>query len=70
MVTVTEFLSRLISSIGEMIVIFVRDVATQDPLSFVSLAVGALFVTIAVVYFAYLVLGAAADAVGLITPTK
>ena len=58
MVTVIEFVVQLVTSVRDLIVIFVRDVALADPLSFVSFLFGALFVGGASAVMGYLALGA------------
>jgi hypothetical protein len=62
MVTLLDFVARLVGSVFELVVIFVTRVALSDPLSFVSFAIGGALTTFAVVAFAYLALGALADA--------
>lgn len=69
MVTVAEFAAELVGSVIELGEIFVRDVALQDPLSFVSFLVGASFVAGASVVLGWLALGALAREVGLLSPT-
>lgn len=63
MVTVLDFIARLVGSVFELVVIFVLDVALADPLSFVSFAIGAALTTFSVAVLGYLALGALADAV-------
>ncbi|MFC6786591.1 hypothetical protein ACFQFH_12060 [Halobaculum halobium] len=58
MVTVIDFLTRLLTSVVDLIVIFVTDVALRDPLSFVSFLFGAAFVGGASLALGYLALGA------------
>ncbi|MFC6989738.1 hypothetical protein ACFQJD_15360 [Haloplanus sp. GCM10025708] len=62
MATLTAVISRLLSSIVDLAVIFLTDVALTDPISFVIWAVGAGLTTIAVAYFSALVLGGLAAA--------
>ncbi|MFB6122629.1 MAG: hypothetical protein ABEJ78_04155 [Haloferacaceae archaeon] len=67
MATLLAVISRLLSSIVDLVVIFLTDVALNDPISFVIWAVGAGLTTLAVVYFSVLALGglaaAASDAI-------
>jgi hypothetical protein len=63
MVTVLDFITRLIGSVFELIVIFIMDVALSDPLSFISFAIGGALTTFALAAFGYLALGALVDAV-------
>jgi hypothetical protein len=63
MVTVLDFLARLIGSVFELVVIFVTRVALSDPLAFVSFLIGGALTTFAVVALGYLALGALGDAV-------
>ncbi|SHG67819.1 hypothetical protein [Halobaculum gomorrense] len=58
MVTVIDFLVRLVTSVVDLIVIFVTEVALRDPLSFVSFLFGAAFVGGASLVLGYLALGA------------
>jgi hypothetical protein len=64
MVTVTDFVVRLGESVVELIVVFLRDVALADPLSFVLFLLGGLFVTASVGAFGVLALGALARELG------
>jgi hypothetical protein len=64
MVTVTDFLVRLAESVVELVVVFLRDVALADPLSFVLFALGGLFVTASVGALGFLALGALAREIG------
>jgi hypothetical protein len=61
MVTVTEFVVRLVVSVVDLFVIFLTEVALSDPLAFVSLLVGGALTTFAIGFFAYLTLGALLD---------
>lgn len=63
MASLIAVLSALVSSIVDLVVIFLTDVALQDPLAFVSWAVGAGLTTVTVLYFTYLALGALGAAV-------
>ncbi|WP_136600913.1 hypothetical protein [Salinigranum halophilum] len=63
MVTLVDFLARLIGSVFELVVIFITQVALSDPLSFISFAIGGALTTFALVAFAYLAVGALVDAV-------
>lgn len=69
MVTVIDFVTRLLDSVVELTIIFFRDVALRDPLSFVAFLAGAAFVTASVAVLGYLALGAVGREVGLVTPT-
>jgi hypothetical protein len=64
MVTLTQFVSELLGSLVRLVVIFLRDVALRDPLSFVAFAMGALLVTASLAVFGYLVLGAVVELAG------
>ncbi len=64
MVTLVDFVARLIGSVFELVVIFVTEVALSDPLSFVSFLVGGALTTFAIAALGYLALGALVDAVG------
>lgn len=68
MVTFMEFLTRLGTSVVEMVRIFVTDVAAYDPLSTVSLVGGVVLMAFTMGVFGYLVLGAAADLLGAGSP--
>lgn len=63
MVTVTDFIARLIGSVFELVVIFITQVALSDPLSFISFAIGGALTTFAIAALGYLALGALVDAV-------
>jgi hypothetical protein len=63
MVTLLDFVARLLGSVIELVVIFVTRVALSDPLAFVSFLVGAGLTTFAVVALGYLALGALVDAI-------
>jgi hypothetical protein len=63
MATLQEFLVTVVRSIVELGPKF-QPVATQDPLSAISMAVGALFVLGASGVFGYLALGALLDLLG------
>lgn len=60
MVTVTEFIVMLLTSIVELIQTFLFDVllANPDPLQLLSFLAGAVFVTLPSIALVYLVLGA------------
>jgi hypothetical protein len=63
MVTLVDFLARLVGSVFELVVIFITRVALSDPLAFVSFAVGAALTTFSIAALGYLVFGALVDAV-------
>jgi hypothetical protein len=65
MVSLLEFLVEFLASTVRLVVIFVTDVALRDPLAFVAFAVGAGLTTATLAFFAYLVLGATLEAVGV-----
>jgi hypothetical protein len=69
MVTVTEFLVRLVTSAFEVAAKIGGEVALRDPLSFLIVAAGTVFVTGAVVVLGYLAVGALANELGITTPT-
>jgi hypothetical protein len=66
MVSVTEFIVQLLTSIVDMIRIFTFDVvlAGGDPLQIVSIVSGTIFIGVAVAYFAYLLFGAVGNLFG------
>jgi hypothetical protein len=64
MATLTAVISKLLSSIVDLVVIFLTDVALNDPLGFVVWAIGVGLTTVAVVYFFALALGGIAAALG------
>lgn len=68
MVTFMEFLSRLGTSLVELVRIFTGDLATYDPLSTVSLVGGVVLMGFTMAVFGYLVLGAIADLLGAGSP--
>jgi len=70
MVTVIDFLVRLITSVVDLIVIFVTEVALSDPLTFVSFLVGAGLTTASVSALGYLALGALARELGFADPAE
>ncbi|WP_435062107.1 hypothetical protein [Halobaculum sp. EA56] len=70
MVTVIDFVVRLVTSAVDLIVIFVTDVALRDPLAFVSFLFGALFVGGASAVMGYLALGALGYEFGIGDPAK
>ncbi|UIO99678.1 hypothetical protein Hbl1158_14305 [Halobaculum sp. CBA1158] len=70
MVTVTDFVVRLVTSVLDLVVIFVTDVALRDPLSFVSFLFGALFVGGASLVLGYLALGALGYEFGIGDPAS
>jgi hypothetical protein len=63
MATLQEFVAEVVGSIAEMGPKF-QPVATQDPLSAVSMAMGAVLTFAAVAVFGYLAFWAAMDFVG------
>lgn len=65
MVTVIDFLVRLVTSVVDLIVIFVTEVALRDPLAFVSFLFGAAFVGGASLALGYLALGALGYELGI-----
>jgi hypothetical protein len=69
MVTVTEFLVRLVTSGIEVAAKIGGEVALRDPLSFVIVATGTVFVTGSVVVLGYLAVGALANELGVTLPT-
>ncbi|SFK59800.1 hypothetical protein SAMN04487950_0101 [Halogranum rubrum] len=66
MVTVTEFIVQLLTSVAELIQIFLFDVviAGGDPLQIVAFVSGSIFIGVASLYFTYLLLGAVAELFG------
>jgi hypothetical protein len=66
MVSVTEFIVQLLTSVVDMVRIFLFDVilAGGDPLQIVSIVSGTVFIGISVVFFGYLVLGAIGNLFG------
>ena len=65
MVTVTEFIVQLLTSVVELIQVFLFEVIVGgDPLSIVAIISGSIFIGVASLYFGYLVLGAVADLFG------
>ncbi|MEZ3142684.1 hypothetical protein [Halobaculum sp. MBLA0143] len=69
MVTVTDFVVRLLTSAVEMAARIGGQVALKDPLSFVSVLFGTVFVTGAVAVLGYLAVGALFNELGITTPT-
>lgn len=63
MATVTAVLSALVSSVVDLVVLFVTVVATHDPLAGISWLVGAAVTTATLAYFGYLALGGIVAAV-------
>jgi len=62
MVTVIDFVVQLLTSIVDLVQIFLADVLLGvDPITAISFLVGAGLTTFAVVFFGYLVLGAAVN---------
>lgn len=62
MVSVTEFIVMLLTSIVELVQTFLSNVIIGgDPLSIVSIISGTIFIGVASAYFGYMVLGAVAD---------
>jgi hypothetical protein len=64
MASLLTLVVELFASLLQLAVIFVRDVALRDPLSFVSFLVGAGLTTASVLGFGYLVAGAVVDWLG------
>lgn len=66
MVTVTEFIVQLLTSLVELVQTFLFDVllANPDPLQFISFLAGAVFVVVPSVALGYLVLGAIGELFG------
>ena len=64
MASLLTLIAELLVSVIDLVVIFVRDVALRDPLSFVSFLVGGGLTTAAIAAFAYLALGALVDWLG------
>ena len=70
MATLLDFIVALLTSIGDLVVIFLRDVALRgDPLALLVFLVGAGLTTAAVTGFGLLVVGALADSVGISVPS-
>jgi hypothetical protein len=69
MVTVTDFLVRLVTSAIELVITFATEVAFNDPLTFVSFLFGTIFVVGASAVFGYVVVGAVANELGLQLPS-
>jgi hypothetical protein len=63
MVTLVDFLGRLVGSVFELIVIFITRVALSDPLAFISFAIGGALTTFSIAALGYLAIGALVDAV-------
>ena len=62
MVSVTEFIVMLLTSIVELVQTFLSNVIIGgDPLSIVSIISGTIFIGVASAYFGYAVLGAVAN---------
>ncbi|SEO93474.1 hypothetical protein SAMN04487948_10866 [Halogranum amylolyticum] len=65
MVSVTEFIVQLLTSVVDLVRIFLFDVVGGgDPLSIFAFVSGSIFVGISVAFFGYLVLGAVAELFG------
>lgn len=64
MASLFALIVELIASVFELVVIFVRDVALRDPLSFVSFLVGAALTTGSIAVFGFLAAGALVDWLG------
>lgn len=70
MATLLDFIVALLTSIGDLVVIFLRDVALRgDPLALVVFLVGAGLTTAAVAGFGLLVAGALAESLGINPPS-
>lgn len=69
MVSVIDFLVELGNSIVGMARIIGLEVALGDPLSFVSVLLGALIMAFSVGLLGYLALGALGRELGIVTPT-
>jgi hypothetical protein len=70
MATLLDFIVALLTSIGDLVVIFLRDVALRgDPLALVVFLVGAGLTTAAVAGFGLLVAGALAESLGISPPS-
>ncbi|MFA9516476.1 hypothetical protein ACERIT_04555 [Halopenitus sp. H-Gu1] len=70
MYTPVEFITELVGDVPRLITIFLENVVgTGDPLSIVSVAVGQVLIIVSVLAFAYLVVGALANEVGIEFPS-
>jgi hypothetical protein len=70
MATLLDFIVALLTSIIDLVVIFLRDVALRgDPLALLVFLVGAALTTAAVAGFGLLVAGAVAESVGISPPS-
>ncbi|WP_435123867.1 hypothetical protein [Halobaculum sp. D14] len=68
MATLIAFLTRLVTSAVDLVVLLVTEAALRDPLAFVSLAVGAVFVLSASAVLGALALGALGREIGALEP--
>ena len=61
MATLTEFVVELIRSVVDLVIIFVTDVATQDPIALLVFLTGAAITTFAAGFLGLLVAGMVLD---------
>jgi hypothetical protein len=69
MVSLLAFLTELLASVVDLVVIFVTDVLLVDPLGAISLLVGGALTTGTLGFVTYLAIGAVLDLFGLTLPT-
>ncbi|MFB6126139.1 MAG: hypothetical protein ABEJ79_02410 [Halolamina sp.] len=69
MVTVADFVVRLVTSVVDLVRIFLFEVALSDPLTFLTFAVGATITTGAIAVGGYVALGVLARELGVTSPT-
>lgn len=69
MVTLVDFVVEFVLSAIRLIVIFLTDVAIQDPLAFISFVTGALLTTATLLFGGYLAVGAVLEMFGITFPS-
>ena len=69
MVTVVGFVVRLVTSVVDLVRIFLLEVALSDPLTFLTFAVGATLTTGALAVGGYVALGVLARELGVTAPS-
>ncbi|WP_101294084.1 hypothetical protein [Halegenticoccus soli] len=69
MVSVLEFLAELVGSSIRLGIIFATEVVLNDPLSAISFLIGAVLTGFSVLFFGYLVVGAAGEFLGSLMPS-
>lgn len=69
MITPLDFVAELLLSTVRLFLIFLTDVLPRDPMAAILGLAGGILIGVSVLFFGYLVAGAAVDAVGRVMPS-